>query len=80
MLIERVNLLINDSDDKLGTTSNIAFMLETHVYDVTHTFLILLSFLSNIFRTYTVQKLLTPVVEKVCVSTNWSFVNDDVLG
>ena len=72
--------MINDSADKLGTTSNIIFLVEEHVYNVTHTFLISQSFLLNKFRTYTGPKLSTPVVEKVCISANRSLVNDGVLG
>ena len=71
--------MISDSAAKLGTTSNIIFLVEAHVYNVTHTFLISQSFLLNIFRTYTGPKLSTAVVEKVCVSVTWSLVNDGVL-
>ena len=80
LLIKHLKLLINDSADKLGTTSNIIFLVKAHVYNVTHTFLISQSFLLNIFWTYTGPKLPTPVVEEGCVSANRSLVNDGVLG
>ena len=80
LLIKRLTFLINDSADKLGTTSNIIFLVEAHVHNVTHTFLISQSFLLKIFRACTGPKLSTPVVKKGCVSTNWSLANDGVSG
>ena len=52
LIIKRLKLLMHESVEKLGTTSNNIFLAGAHVSNVNHTFFTLQSFLLDIFFIY----------------------------
>ena len=79
LLVFHLKLLIKDSVNKVVMISNILFLVKAHARNVTHIFFMSQPFLLNIFWICSGSKLSRLLVERGCVSTNRSIVNDSIL-